>query len=210
MHSNLPGVFNLYNILGAATLARALSISNESIKNAVEKVYEVPGRGQSIRLSEVHELHGLQDFSVIVDYAHTSESLKAIYKAFSGRRIIGVLGSTGGGRDKWKREEMGKVADENCDEIYLADEDPYDEDPREIIDGLAKGITNHSPHIILDRRLAIFAAIEQARTGDAVIITGKGTDPYIMGPRGSKTPWSDANVAREELEKVLRSRSISK
>ena len=96
---------------------------------------------------------------------------------------------------------MGRLADEYCDVVILTDEDPYDEDPRHIVDDVAKGMS-HPPTIIMDRRLAIREALKQAETGDAVIITGKGTDPYIMGPNGKKMPWSDARVAQEELEKL--------
>jgi UDP-N-acetylmuramoyl-L-alanyl-D-glutamate--2,6-diaminopimelate ligase len=97
---------------------------------------------------------------------------------------------------------MGRIADEYCDHIILTDEDPYDEDPQHIVEDVAKGIS-HPPTIIMNRRLAIREALKLARTGDAVIITGKGTDPYIMGPNGTKKPWSDAKVAREELAALL-------
>ena len=69
-----------------------------------------------------------------------------------------------------------------------------------VCEGVAKGVKNKKPTIIMDRRLAIREAIRRAKSGDAVIISGKGTDPYIMGANGKKTPWSDAGVAREELE----------
>jgi UDP-N-acetylmuramoyl-L-alanyl-D-glutamate--2,6-diaminopimelate ligase len=124
-----------------------------------------------------------------------------------------VLGNTGGGRDKWKREEMGKIADKYCDQIILTNEDPYDEDPNEIVEEIKKGIIKKPVEIIMDRRTAINTAIQKALTlkqiqGDkykvAVLITGKGTDPYIMGQNGSKIPWDDATVAREELKKLLK------
>ena len=110
----------------------------------------------------------------------------------------------GGGRDRWKRPLMGKIASEHCDEIFLTNEDPYDEDPRKIVEEMAKGMTLKQPQIILDRREAIRTALKAARPGDAVLITGKGTDPYIMGSKNSKLPWSDVRVAREELETLLR------
>jgi UDP-N-acetylmuramoyl-L-alanyl-D-glutamate--2,6-diaminopimelate ligase len=114
-----------------------------------------------------------------------------------------VLGSTGGGRDGWKRPVLGKIADEYCSEIIITNEDPYDEDPIKIINEVASGVTSHTPIIIIDRREAIAKAISLANTGDVVLITGKGTDPYIMGPNGSKQVWDDASVAKEELEKVI-------
>ena len=94
---------------------------------------------------------------------------------------------------------MGKVADENCAHVILTNEDPYDEDPASIIESLARGMKN-KPEIIIDRRLAIRRAIEIAEKDDAILITGKGTDPCICVAKGEKIPWSDAGVAREELQ----------
>ena len=96
---------------------------------------------------------------------------------------------------------MGKIADENCDEVILTDEDPYDEDPYAIVKMVAKDM-KRTPGVIMDRREAIRGALARAKSGDAVLITGKGTDPNICGPRGTKTPWSDADIVREELEKL--------
>ena len=122
----------------------------------------------------------------------------------SNKKIIGVLGSTGGGRDAWKRPAMGAIADEYCASAYLTNEDPYDEDPQAIVDAVAKGFSRITPTVVLDRRAAIAAALREAKEGDAVLITGKGTDPYIMGPRSTKQEWSDAEVATEELERLER------
>jgi UDP-N-acetylmuramoyl-L-alanyl-D-glutamate--2,6-diaminopimelate ligase len=194
VHSSLSGLFNLYNILGAITVAQSQGVSEKVIIRAIEKFDGIRGR--------VERVEAGQDFTVIVDYAHTPDSLEKLYQVFSSSRNICVLGGTGGGRDIWKRAEMGRIADEYCDHIILTDEDPYDENPDSIVDDVAKGIT-HPPTIIMDRRMAIRRALKLAQTGDAVIITGKGTDPYIMGPRGTKTPWSDARVAREELMRLL-------
>lgn len=193
IHSPLVGVFNIYNLLAAATCAYSYGISKEQIKTTLESFSLILGRAEKVDVG--------QKFSVVVDYAHTPESLIAIYEAFPGRKIC-VLGNTGGGRDRWKRPKMGSIADEYCDHIILTDEDSYDEDPREILDDMTKGITKHTPEIILDRRQAIAHAISLAQAKDAVLITGKGTDPYIMGPNGSKVPWSDSRVAREELGKI--------
>ena len=98
---------------------------------------------------------------------------------------------------------MGKIADTYCDETIITNEDPYDEDPHKIIADVASGITKHQPIAIMDRREAIRTALSKAKTGDAVLITGKGTDPYIMGPNGTKVVWSDAEVAKEELRKLM-------
>ena len=189
---HLPGDFSLKNALAAATLARALGIPTAKIGAALNKITRIPGRAERIEEG--------QDFAVIVDYAHTPDSLQALYDAYGSARKICVLGSTGGGRDLWKRPVMGGIADTECDEIILTNEDPYDEDPRSIIDGVASGM-KRQPLVIMDRREAIANALTLARAGDAVLITGKGTDPCICGPRGTKIPWSDAEVAREELRK---------
>jgi len=194
-HSQLSGTFNLYNILAAASTARSQGVSDETIIRAVEKFSGIAGRVQKIEAG--------QNFTVIVDYAHTPDSLEKLYQVFQTSRKICVLGGTGGGRDSWKRKEMGHIADEYCDEIILTDEDPYDEDPRKIVDGVAAGITSRTPAIVMDRREAIREGLKKAAAGDTVLITGKGTDPYIMGPNDTKTPWSDAKVAKEELERVL-------
>jgi UDP-N-acetylmuramoyl-L-alanyl-D-glutamate--2,6-diaminopimelate ligase len=193
--SPLSGLFNIYNILAAITAARSQGISDDIIMTAVRKFYGIPGRVQKIEVG--------QDFRVIVDYAHTPDSLEKLYQVFQSSRNICVLGGTGGGRDNWKRKEMGAIADTYCDCVILTDEDPYDEDPRKIVDEVATGVISKDPVIIMDRRQAIREALKRAKTGDAVLITGKGTDPYIMGRDGAKIPWSDAQVAREELLKIL-------
>ena len=106
--------------------------------------------------------------------------------------------------DKWKRKDMAEIADKYCQEIILTDEDPYDEDPKEIVAEMAKYTSKDKTAIIMDRRLAIAGAIKLARQGDIVLITGKGTDPYIMRADGVKEPWSDAKVAEEELGKIIK------
>ena len=193
----LPGLFNLKNILGALTLCEAMGISRSIMQRALTHISPIAGRAERVSRG--------QNFTVVVDYAHTPDSLQALFETYkkSGSRLICVMGSTGGGRDQWKRPQMGTIADNLCDVIILANEDPYDEDPKDIVDAIAGGITKHKPYIILDRRTAIHEALREAREGDAVLITGKGTDPYIMGPKGSKQVWSDKAVAEEELDKLL-------
>lgn len=193
----LPGLFNLKNCLATLTLGAALGLGTEKMKQALERVQPVAGRAQRVEQG--------QPFAVVVDYAHTPDSLKALYETYAsaGKRLICVLGSTGGGRDTWKRPEMGAMADTMCDIAILTDEDPYDEDPQKIIEELSVGFKNRPPRVIMDRREAIAAAIAEAKDAeDAVLITGKGTDPYIMGPNGTKQVWSDAQVAQEELIKL--------
>lgn len=192
INSKLPGKFNVYNMLAAISYARALGISLETIKTGLENLTEIKGRAQKIP--------NALGIEVLVDYAHTPGSLEALYSTFPKKRKICVLGNCGGGRDKWKRKEMALIAEKYCDEIILTDEDPYDDDQREIIEDMAKWI--NGPEIIIDRQKAIARGIQIAQKGDIVLITGKGTDPYIMRANGQKEPWSDAVVAAEEIAKI--------
>lgn len=195
----LPGTFNALNALAAIKLCEAFGISLPIASGALKNLPVVLGRVERIDVG--------QDFLAVVDYAHTPDSLRALYGAFQNRRKICVLGNTGGGRDSWKRPEMGKIADEQCEKVILTNEDPYDEDPRKIVDAMARDM-KRQPEIIMDRREAIraalrFASLTQDKRNVAVLISGKGTDPFIMGPHGTKLPWSDAAVVREELEHLL-------
>jgi UDP-N-acetylmuramoyl-L-alanyl-D-glutamate--2,6-diaminopimelate ligase len=190
----LPGLFNLKNILAALKLGDAMDIPLSVLKRALEHQAPIAGRAERVNKG--------QPFLVVVDYAHTPDSLKALYETYKSHRIIAVLGSTGGGRDKWKRPLMGKIADEFAQRIFLTNEDPYDEDPQKIINEVAAGMSAHTPHIVLNRRDAIREALSLAKVGDAVLISGKGTDPYIMGANNMKEVWSDKKVAEEELTKL--------
>lgn len=192
--AHLSGAFNLSNMLAGISFARAVGIAPEVIRRALEKFHGIRGR--------VEKINAGQDFDVIVDYAHTTDSLEKVYEVFQDSRKICVLGGTGGGRDSWKRPAMGAIASAHCDEIILTNEDPYDEGPEKIVSEILAGIEGGQAQIVMDRREAIAKALALARTGDAVIITGKGTDPYIMEANGKKTPWDDATVAREELAKL--------
>ncbi len=195
-HFSLPiaGAFNAMNALAAIKTCEAFGIARAAAARALSALPTVRGR--------VERIEAGQDFIAVVDYAHTPDSLSALYGAFPGKRKICVLGSTGGGRDAWKRPEMGRIADETCGTVILTNEDPYDEDPGAIVSAIAAGM-KREPQVIMDRREAIRAALRAARPGDAVLISGKGTDPYIMEAGGKKTPWSDAQVVREELERLV-------
>ncbi len=192
----LIGVFNVYNILAAITLARAYGISFITIDKALRTIPPVAGRVEKFTSPK-----GIgKQVTAIVDYAHTPDSLEKLYQAFPDVYKVCVLGNTGGGRDSWKRPEMGAIAERYCDHIILTNEDPYDENPRAIVEQMANAITDKSKlEIIMDRRLAIKTALSIAPDNSYVLISGKGTDPYIMGPRGTKTVWSDAAVVQEEL-----------
>ena len=181
--------------MAATSFAQSQNIKPRIIKQAVEGFGGVRGRLEPV---------GRQAFEVFVDYAHTPDSLKQVYEIFKQRRLICLLGGTGGGRDRWKRPAMGQLAGHYCHSVILTNEDPYDEDPVKIVREIAAGVDGPRPQIIMDRRLAIREAIKQAKPGNVVLITGKGTDPYIMGARGLKTPWDDAEVVRQELKRLER------
>lgn len=190
---HLPGSFSVKNALAVIRVGEFLRIPLETVAHALASIERIPGRTE--RIDEG------QNFTVVVDYAHTPDSLSALYDAYPSEKIC-VLGNTGGGRDQWKRPEMGRIADERCKTVILTNEDPYDEDPHAIVNAMAKGM-KRSPTIIMDRREAIAHALKEAQAGENVLITGKGTDPYIMEAHGQKTSWSDAQVVKEELHKLL-------
>jgi len=226
-HSTLLGDFNKENIVAAYHASRFLGINPEKIKLAIEKFEGTPGRLEFIRR---------EPFAVVVDYAHTPDALRKIYQTLrnyqlpttkaslseAGRanyKLICVLGAAGGGRDKWKRPEMGKIAAEFCDEIILTNEDPYNENPLTILKDVESGFSQiqNSQHkilnkyearrvnckLIVDRREAIRAAISQAQPSDVVVITGKGCEPWLMGPNGTKIPWDDRKTARDILRQAF-------
>lgn len=205
INTKLPGKFNIYNILAGATYAETQKIPLQTIKSAVEKLDIIFGRVEKIRLDSANPLSTKQDFTVVVDYAHTPDSLDQFYGVFSGK-LTCILGNTGGGRDTWKRTEMAKIAERHCETIILTNEDPYDDDPMGIVEEMKKAITKKPVKIIIDRREAIREALSNAKKDDVILITGKGTDPYIMEANGKKTPWSDAEIAREEIEKLLKNK----
>lgn len=194
IHLKLPGEFNVMNALAAAIFCESRGVSVKIIKSALEKFTLIPGRMERIEEG--------QNFTVIVDYAHTADSLDRVLGVYVGVPKICIMGGTGGGRDIAKRKVMGEVADRHCEHIILTTEDPYDEDPEDIANDVAEGIHTHRHEFILDRREAMRKAFRMAKKDSVVFITGKGDNHYINGPKGSLVAWSDASVAREELAKL--------
>ena len=192
--------FNQSNAACAVAIAKEIGIGDEAIKKAFGEFAGVPGRMRFIRAG---------DYTAVVDYAHTPDSLEAAYKALrektqDGSRLICVLGAAGGGRDVWKRPEFGKIAVRYCDEIVLAEEDPYDENPADIVAQIKSGMPKMFPAGLVvreigSRREAIAEAVASARPGDIVIGTGKGSEDWIHYARGKKEPWNE----RQEFEKAL-------
>jgi UDP-N-acetylmuramoyl-L-alanyl-D-glutamate--2,6-diaminopimelate ligase len=194
----LMGEFNISNALAAICVADSEGIDLDVCKSALEKTIEIPGR-VNIVISE--------PFKVVVDYAHTPDSLEKIYKTFKDvtkkQKLICVLGSCGGGRDKWKRPKMGAIAAQMCDKIILTNEDPYDEDPNKILNDIEKGLYRFSDYEkIIDRKEAIKKALSLAQPGDSVVITGKGREPWMCVEKGKKIPWDDCEIVREKLKEL--------
>lgn len=196
----LVGLFNVYNTLAAITLTRALGMDLHTIQNALRDLPPLRGRVEHFESPTDAATH----VTAVVDYAHTPDSLTKLYEAFPDKYKVCVLGNTGGGRDTWKRPEMGAIAERFCDHIILTNEDPYDEDPEKIVVDMQKGMSEGAPlEIIMDRTEAIRRAIALCPDNGYVLISGKGTDPYIMGPHGSKTPWSDAETVQTLLQETI-------
>jgi UDP-N-acetylmuramoyl-L-alanyl-D-glutamate--2,6-diaminopimelate ligase len=196
----LIGLFNVYNTLAAITCARTFGVPLKTIHSALANLQPIKGRVERFKSPKGAE----RKLTVVVDYAHTPDSLEKLYKAFEKEKKIALLGNTGGGRDKWKRPEMGRIAGHYCERVILTNEDPYDESPQKIVEEMARGVEDESKvSIIMDRRKAIRTALLEAPDGSVVIISGKGTDPYIMGPNNTKAPWSDAKVVQQEMAAIF-------
>ena len=197
--------FNVENVAAAVALARLRGVNRGTIQRALAEFPGVPGRMEFVQK---------RPFSVVVDYAHTPESLTAVYRNLrtnydftDSSQLICVLGATGGGRDTWKRPEHGKIAASYCDVVVLTSEDPYDEDPRAIIEDMKRGIAE-SPekpqkvYEIIDRTEAIKKALSIAREKDIVIITGIGSQRWFYGPNGEKQPWDEVQTVKDLLQNV--------
>ncbi|HLC44910.1 MAG: hypothetical protein A2722_00260 [Candidatus Doudnabacteria bacterium RIFCSPHIGHO2_01_FULL_50_11] len=202
--SQLSGTFNIENCLAAIAAARTQGVGLETSRRVLQKVAGIPGRLESIKEG--------QPFSVIVDYAYEPNALKALYetvKSWPRRRVIQVLGGTGGGRDVARRPVLGQMASANADIVIVTTDDPYDDDPRQIMEEVASGaqevgkIEGEDLFRILDRRQAIKKAINMARRDDLVLITGKGAEQTMATANGRYIPWDDRKVVRQELKSLL-------
>jgi UDP-N-acetylmuramoyl-L-alanyl-D-glutamate--2,6-diaminopimelate ligase len=195
----LPGDFNVSNALAALSVAHALGLDLQEAAGALASAEQVPGRFESIDEG--------QPFGVIVDYAHTPDSLENVLAAarrLTGSRLISVFGA-GGDRDRDKRPLMGRAGAELSDVAVVTSDNPRSEDPDAIIDQIRAGIPD-DPHaevlVDADRRAAISAALGRAGEGDLVVIAGKGHEQGQEFEDGRKIPFDDRDVAREELRKL--------
>ncbi|OGY43590.1 MAG: hypothetical protein A2820_00280 [Candidatus Buchananbacteria bacterium RIFCSPHIGHO2_01_FULL_40_35] len=202
----LFGQFNVYNALAAIAVAQSQGLGIEICQAALEKIESVPGRMEFINEG--------QNFKVLVDYAPEPESLRQLYDNLRNHNLVGydnkiihVLGSCGGGRDRARRPILGRLAAAKADYVVITNEDPYDDDPQEIINEVAVGAEDGGKEInknlfkILDRRAAIEKAVSLAAAGDLVLLTGKGCEQAMVVKNGRKIPWDERQVVREILKK---------
>jgi len=187
----LRGIFNVENALGAVAAGVLLDLDEQSIGDGIARVAEVPGRFEAIDAG--------QPFAIVVDYAHTPDSLETVLRAARGLgdgRVIVVFGA-GGDRDRGKRPLMGKVAAQHADLAIVTSDNPRSEDPLAIIRDVLQG-TGVDIEIDPDRRSAIRRAVGLAEAGDVVVIAGKG---HEQGQEisGSVHPFDDRAVVREAL-----------
>ena len=196
----LPSEFEKKNVLAAVTVLEVLGFSKEKILSVLPGLRPIAGRFEVIDQG--------QSFRVIVDYAYEPYALQALFDSVkTDGRIIGVHGSAGGGRDVARRFQIGKLAAANESVVIVTNEDPYDEDPRSIIEEVARGAVaggktiNQDLFLINDREAAIEKAIGMAESGDVVLLTGKGSEPVMAVANGQKIPWSDREVALKALAK---------
>jgi UDP-N-acetylmuramoyl-L-alanyl-D-glutamate--2,6-diaminopimelate ligase len=192
LHSPLSGRFNVYNVLAALAAARALGVAADVALAAIEQAGQVPGRFQTVDEG--------QPFAVLVDYAHTPDSLENVLVAarlLTQGRLHVVFGC-GGDRDRGKRPLMGEIAARLADHVIVTSDNPRSEDPAAIIAEILTGISSPVEHEI-DRRVAIRSAIFAAGPGDVVVIAGKGHEQGQEFADGQKLPFDDLSVAREAL-----------
>ncbi|HEX7290033.1 MAG TPA: UDP-N-acetylmuramoyl-L-alanyl-D-glutamate--2,6-diaminopimelate ligase [Conexibacter sp.] len=196
----LPGRFNVQNVLGAVAAVRALGVPLEEIAAALPQAGRVPGRFEPVDEG--------QPFAVLVDYAHTPDSLENVLSAarpLTRGRLWCVFGC-GGDRDSGKRPLMGEIAARLADRTIVTSDNPRSERPEAIVEQVLAGIPGElRDHVAaeVDRRAAIGDALAAAREGDVVVIAGKGHEQGQELAGGEKVPFDDVTVAREALRSVL-------
>lgn len=198
------GAFNVLNALPAIGIARILNLDEAATIKGLESLELIPGR---------MEIMQKQPYWVIVDYAHEKISMtKALEScrkiAGADNKVIVLLGAEGGGRDKLKRAHLGNISAQLADYVVVSNVDPYDDEPKQIVDDIANIAAQNGKKDgldlfrIEDRRAGIRKCLELAKEGDVVIITGKGAEQsMIIG--GKNVPWDDRQVTREEISNVL-------
>lgn len=206
VHINLIGVVNAINAAGTIAAATTLGVNQKDIQKGFDQLKTIPGRMEPIDLG--------QKFAVYVDYAHSPVDMTALMQTgktllATGKKLIVLFGGQGGGRDIEKRQELGKITGKYADVVVLSNDDPYDDDPMQIIEDIAAGAEvagkQRDKDLILipDRREGISKALEIAKAGDVVFIACKGADQLMMLANGKSIAWDDRTVTREELKKII-------
>ncbi len=196
--TGMPGHFNVANALGAFAAATALGVEPEAAARGLAAAARVPGRFEPVDEG--------QGFAVLVDYAHTPDSVENVLRAarrLTEGRLIAVFGA-GGDRDKAKRPLMGRAGGVLSDLAIVTSDNPRSEDPEAIVAEVAAGAREGDAELIVevDRQAAIALALGRARRGDTVVIAGKGHEQGQEFEGGRKIPFDDREVAREELRKL--------
>jgi UDP-N-acetylmuramoyl-L-alanyl-D-glutamate--2,6-diaminopimelate ligase len=199
---NLLGSFNAQNAAMAAACAVMLGVDLKKSAEALLGFKTMRGR--------MEEVPNQRGFQIIVDYGCEPVSFKAALESVSlipHNRLIHVFGSTGGHRDVAKRFEFGKISAGFADEIIITNDDVYDSDPQAIAKNIELGIRNYELRkpkyeIILDRREAIAKALSIAQQNDIVLITGKGSEQFLVLPENKRIDWDEVVVVREELQRL--------
>src|SRR5919107_2357922 len=192
VESPLPGLFNVQNVLGAIAAVRSLGVEEIDLAG----FERVPGRFEPVDEG--------QEFGVLVDYAHTPDSLENVLRAAREvtRRRLHVIFGAGGDRDRGKRPLMGDAARRLADRVVVTSDNPRSEGPESIVDQIVEGAGPDAERE-LDRRRAITQVIEEAEPGDVVVIAGKGHEQGQEFENGRKEPFDDVTVAREALRARL-------
>jgi len=198
VRTGMPGHFNVANALGAFAAAEALGVDAETAAAGLAAAARVPGRFEPIDEG--------QGFAVLVDYAHTPDSMENVLRAarrLTGGRLISVFGA-GGDRDKAKRPLMGRAGGVLSDLAVVTSDNPRSEDPESIVAEVATGAREGEAELVVevDRHAAIALALGRAEPGDTVVIAGKGHEQGQEFEGGRKVPFDDREVAREELRKL--------
>jgi UDP-N-acetylmuramoyl-L-alanyl-D-glutamate--2,6-diaminopimelate ligase len=201
VRTSLPGDFNVANALGAFAAAGALGVEPEAAAAGLARAARVPGRFEPVDEG--------QPFAVLVDYAHTPDSVENVLQAarrVTTGRVISVIGA-GGDRDRDKRPKMGRAASQLSDLAIVTSDNPRSEEPEAIVAEVLAGVGDgETVAVEIDRREAIARALGEAQAGDTVVIAGKGHEQGQEFENGRKVPFDDREVAREELRKLVAAR----
>lgn len=204
IRTNIPGEFNVYNSLAAMCVGEKLGLSNEEIEKGIFALEEVKGR-----MTKIEEG---QDFSVIVDYAHTPDSFEKLFKGLDKPKgkVIVMFGSAGR-RDETKRAVQGEIAGKYADVVVLTEEDDRDVPGEEILAQIAGGaeksgkVKDRDLFLILDRTEAIEATLKMAKKGDLVLLLGKGHEKTIERKNG-ENPWDEIGTTKKVLRKLVKAK----